>query len=82
MHIINLLTTFVRRRYAVVFLRNLPSEMMRVCLCDYLLSGNGEYNLWVGLLGRPPRDYAIPWAGPGTQSPLAVRYGAVWLGGA
>ena len=47
-----------------------------------ILSGNGEYNLWVGLLGRPPRDSAIPWAGPGTQSPLAVRYGAVWAGGA
>ena len=26
--------------------------------------------------------HAIPWAGPGVQSPVAVRYGAVWLGGA
>jgi len=29
MHNINLLITFVRRRYAVVFLRSLPSETMR-----------------------------------------------------
>jgi len=47
-----------------------------------LLSGNGEYNLWVGILGRPPRDSAIRWAGAVTQSPVAVRYGVVWLGGA
>jgi len=38
MHNINLLIAFVRKRYSVVFLRSLPSEMMHACcLCSYLL---------------------------------------------
>jgi len=47
MNNINLLITFVHIRYAVIFLRSLPSQTMRImraCLCDlyydifYLLS--------------------------------------------
>ena len=37
MNNINLLITFVRRRYAVVFLRSLPSQTMLERLHAYLL---------------------------------------------
>jgi len=45
--------------------------------------GYGElYSCGLGCWGGRHAIPWVPWAGPGIQSPVAVRYGAVWLGGA
>ena len=39
------------------------------------------YSCGLGCWGGRHAIPWVPWAGPGVQSPVAVRYGAVWLGG-